>query len=167
MVRNTILTAASFEVKMCRRKREIILYYFTKESTKRLCTGRTVHKESRGIALTFHDHGTRTWWGVSVTPRPLFTPGKDPVPIVQDAGWVSGPAWTGAESLAPPGFDLRTVQPVARHYIDWATRRTRKQVRFLNNSQTKTELYLNIRFVGLQDSKHSLFRLFIKTSQLR
>jgi hypothetical protein len=21
-------------------------------------------------------------WGVSVTPRPLFTPGKDPVPIV-------------------------------------------------------------------------------------
>jgi hypothetical protein len=24
---------------------------------------------------------------VSVTPRPLFTPGKDPVPIVQEAGW--------------------------------------------------------------------------------
>ena len=25
----------------------------------RLCTGRTTHKGSRGIALTFHDHGTR------------------------------------------------------------------------------------------------------------
>ena len=37
---------------------------------------------SSGIALLFHDHGTRRWWGVSVTPRPLFTPGKDPVPIV-------------------------------------------------------------------------------------
>jgi hypothetical protein len=25
----------------------------------RLCTGRTAHKGSRGIALSFHDHGTR------------------------------------------------------------------------------------------------------------
>ena len=39
---------------------------------------------------------------VSVTPRPLFTPGKDPVPIVQEAGWAPGPVWTGAENLAPP-----------------------------------------------------------------
>ena len=42
----------------------------------RLCTGRTVYKGSRGIALSFHDHGTRRGWGVSVTPRPHFTPGK-------------------------------------------------------------------------------------------
>ena len=27
--------------------------------TLRLCTGRTAHKGSRGIALPFHDHGTR------------------------------------------------------------------------------------------------------------
>jgi hypothetical protein len=32
---------------------------------------------SRGIALLFHEHGTRREWGVSVTPRPLFTPWKD------------------------------------------------------------------------------------------
>jgi hypothetical protein len=25
----------------------------------RLCTGRTVHRWSRGIAVLFHDHGTR------------------------------------------------------------------------------------------------------------
>jgi len=25
----------------------------------RICTGRTAHKGSRGIALLFHDHGTR------------------------------------------------------------------------------------------------------------
>jgi len=41
---------------------------------------------------------------------PLFTPGKDAVPIVQEAGWVPVPVWTGAENLAPPGFDPRTVQ---------------------------------------------------------
>jgi hypothetical protein len=54
----------------------------------RLCTCRTVHRGSRDIVLLFHDHGTRKGWGVSVTPRPLFTPGKEPVPIVQEAGWV-------------------------------------------------------------------------------
>jgi hypothetical protein len=49
----------------------------------RLSTGRTAHRGSRGIALPFHDYGTRRGWGVSATPQPLFTPGKDPVPIVQ------------------------------------------------------------------------------------
>ena len=58
----------------------------------------------RGIALLFHDRGTRRVWEVSVTLRPLFTPGKDPVPIVQEAGWAPGPVWTGAENLAPNGI---------------------------------------------------------------
>jgi hypothetical protein len=56
----------------------------------RLCTGRTAHRGSKSIALLFHDHGTRRGWGVSVTPRPLFTPRKDSVPIVQEAGWAQG-----------------------------------------------------------------------------
>jgi len=70
----------------------------------RLCTGRTAQRGSRGIALLFHDHGNRRGWRVSVTPRPLFTPGKDPVLIVQEAGWASGPVWTGAENLASTGI---------------------------------------------------------------
>jgi hypothetical protein len=41
---------------------------------------------------------------MSVTPRPHLTPGKDPVPTVQEAGWASGPVWTGAENLAPTGI---------------------------------------------------------------
>jgi len=84
----------------------------------RLCTGRTAHRESRDIALLFLYHGTRRWWEVSVTPRSLFAPGKDPVPTVQEAGWVPGPVWRGAENLAPPGFDPRAVQPVASRYTD-------------------------------------------------
>jgi len=48
-------------------------------------------------------------------------PGKDPVPIVQEAGWAPGPVWIGAENLAPPpGFDPRIVQPVASRYTDYA-----------------------------------------------
>jgi hypothetical protein len=31
-------------------------------------------------------------------------PGKDPVPIVQEAGWSPGPLWTGAENLASTGI---------------------------------------------------------------
>jgi hypothetical protein len=38
-----------------------------------------------------------------------FILGKDPVPIVQEAGWVPKPVWIGAENLAPPGFDLRNL----------------------------------------------------------
>ena len=52
----------------------------------------------RGIALLFHDRGTRRWCVVSSTPRPHFTPGKDPVPIVQEAGWAPEPVWTGGKS---------------------------------------------------------------------
>ena len=52
----------------------------------------------RVIALLFHDRGTRRGWVVSVTPRPHFTPRKDPVPILQEAGWAPGPVWTGGKS---------------------------------------------------------------------
>jgi len=52
----------------------------------------------RGIALLFHDRSTRRGWVVSSTPRPHFIPGKDLVPIVQEAGWASGPVSTGGNS---------------------------------------------------------------------
>ena len=66
-------------------------------STKALRVG-------RGIALTYLR--PRHWnGGVGSTPRPgRFTPSKDPVPIVQEAGWTPGPVWTGAENLAPTGI---------------------------------------------------------------
>ena len=35
---------------------------------------------------------------VSSTPRLHFTPGKDQVPILQEAGWAPGPVWTGGKS---------------------------------------------------------------------
>ena len=38
-------------------------------------------------------------------PRPgRFTPRKDPISIVQEAGWAPGPVWTGAENLTPTGI---------------------------------------------------------------
>ena len=44
----------------------------------------------------------RSGWS---TPRPgRFNPGKDPEPIVQEAGWVPQPAWTDTENLASTGI---------------------------------------------------------------
>ena len=82
-------------------------------------------KAGRSIALLFHDRGTRRGWVVSSTPRPKFTPGKDPVPILQEAGWAPGSVGR-AENLVPTGFRSRTVQPVVSRYTEWATRPTLK-----------------------------------------
>jgi hypothetical protein len=57
-------------------------------------------------------------WSAPCSGR--FTSGGDPVLIVQEAGWASGPVWTGVENLTPPGSDHWTVQLIARHYTDYA-----------------------------------------------
>ena len=90
----------------------------------------------RGIALLFHDRGTRRGWVVSSTPRPHVTPGKDPVPIVQEAGWAPGPVWTGGKSRphrdSTPGRPARSQSlyrlsyPV--HNYGWSILRIFKQV---------------------------------------
>ena len=55
---------------------------------------------------------------VSSTPRPQFTPEKDPpqftlekdpVPILQEDGWAPGPDWTGGKSR--PHRDLISDRP--------------------------------------------------------
>jgi hypothetical protein len=51
---------------------------------------------------------------LDTVPRPLY-PREKLVPIVQEAEWAHGPVWTGMESLAAPGFDSHTIQPVASH----------------------------------------------------
>ena len=94
--------------------------------TLKLCAGRTDHRGSRGIALSFHDHDTRRGWGVSVTLRPLFTPGKVPVPIVQEVDGPQGRSGQVRKISPPPGFDPSTVQHVASRYTYYATQPTMK-----------------------------------------
>jgi hypothetical protein len=38
--------------------------------------------------------------GLSATLPGRSTPGKDPIPIVREAGWAPRPMWIGAENLA-------------------------------------------------------------------
>jgi len=73
------------------------LYIYIKVKWSRYRPG-VAQRVGRGIALLFHDRGNRTVWVVSSTLRPHFTPGKDPVPILQEAGWAPGPLWTSGKS---------------------------------------------------------------------
>jgi hypothetical protein len=52
-------------------------------------------------------------WGGLTKPRPShFILGKDPVPILKEAGWAPGPVWTGVKDLAPAG--VRSHDHLAR-----------------------------------------------------
>jgi hypothetical protein len=54
------------------------------------------------------------------TPRPSrFTPEKDPLPIVLEAGWAPVPVWMGAENPAPTG--IWSPDRPARSELSWPT----------------------------------------------
>ena len=88
----------------------------------RLCTGRTVHRGSRGIVLPFHAFMTTALEGDEGSASRLghsLLPGKTRYPLYRR---LCGPQGRCGKYRPPPGFDLRTVQPVASRYTDWATR---------------------------------------------
>ena len=95
----------------------------------RLCTGRTAHRGSRGIALPFHDHGTRSGEGSASHPGRYLPPGKSRYPMYR---WLVGPQGRSGQVRKispPPGFDPRTVQRVASH-IAVVTEQFRLEDRF-------------------------------------
>lgn len=49
----------------------------------------------------------------NATARALYLRERELLFIAQEARWAPGTVWTGAENLALPGFELRTVYPVA------------------------------------------------------
>ena len=92
----------------------------------RLCTGRTAHRGSRGIALLFH--AQRHWKGVRGqrhAPAALYPPGKKRYPLYSRLGGPQGRSGQVRKISTPAGFDPRTVQPVASRYTDYATRPTK------------------------------------------
>jgi hypothetical protein len=74
----------------------------------------------RGIVLLFLDLGARRGWVVSTTPRPLYPRERPGTHCTGD--WMGPKAGLDVceKSRPPPGFDPRTVQPVASRYTDWA-----------------------------------------------
>ena len=79
-------------------------------------------------------------------PRPLLTPKKDPVPIVQEAGWTPGPVWTGAENLVPTG--IRSPDRPARSQSLYRLRYPAHRVTIVLRKILTTQVildYLNMR----------------------
>ena len=58
---------------------------------------------NRGTAPLFLYLGVKSRWVVNATPRPLYPRERDPVHIVQEAGWAPGPVWTGAKNRVIEG----------------------------------------------------------------
>jgi hypothetical protein len=90
----------------------------------RVCTGRTAHRKSRGIALLFHDHDNRRGEGSDSRPGRSLPPGKTRYPLYKRLGGPQDRYGQVRKISPPPGFDPRTVQPVASIYIDYAIRHT-------------------------------------------
>ena len=88
----------------------------------RLCTGRTAHRGRRGIALPFHDHGTRRGERSASRPGRSLPPGKDRYPLYRRLGVPQGRSGQVRKISLPRVFDPRTVQPVASRYTDYAIR---------------------------------------------
>ena len=76
-------------------------------------------RRKRGMALLFFHFDARWGWVDNATPRLLY-PRKDTVSIVLDAGWYQGRCRRMWKISPPQGFDLRTVQPIANLYTDYA-----------------------------------------------
>ena len=71
----------------------------------------------RGIALLFHDRGTRRGEWSAASPGRTLPPGKTRYPLYRRLGGPQGRSGR-VENLAPPGFDPRIVQSVVSHYTD-------------------------------------------------
>ena len=65
----------------------------------RICRGRTAHRESRGIALLFLDHGTRRGEGSESRPGRSLPPGKTRYPLYRRLGGPHGRSGCGKSRL--------------------------------------------------------------------
>jgi len=57
---------------------------------------------------------------VSATCRPLYSSERDPAPILQEAGWTSGPFCAGMGSPSLSVFEPRTLHHPTSRYMYYA-----------------------------------------------
>ena len=72
-----------------------------------------------GVMIQLHSFNLGARWGGWLTPRPgRFTPKKSRYPLYRWLGGPQGRSGRLRKISPPPGFDPRTVQPVASRYTD-------------------------------------------------
>jgi hypothetical protein len=111
-------------------KKSAFMFHGGKKGKVHPCVGTealympTAHRGSRGIALPFHDHGTRRGEGSASRPGRSLPPGKTRYPLYRRLRGPQGRSGQLREISPPPGFYPRTVQPIANRYTDYDTGRT-------------------------------------------
>jgi len=113
---------------------------------KKIIVARTCHEGaqgSKGIAPLYLDLGARLRSVVDVTIRPLYRRGSISVSFQLGAEWASEPVWMCCEmNLHRPGFELRSVQPVA--YATMLPSATHPEIlKFWNSSLYQIRRYSN------------------------
>ena len=103
----------------------LLEYYLQKKSEVKWSRYRpaVAQRVGRGIALLFHDRGTRRGEWSAARPGRTLHPGRTRYPFYRRLGGPQGRPGR-AENLVPNGIRSQTVQPVVSHYTDWATRPT-------------------------------------------
>ena len=114
----------------------------------RLCTCRTAHRGSRGIALLFHDQRQKKRVrGQRHAPAALYTRERPSTHCT--GGWVGARAGLDrCGIISPPlGFDPRTVQPVGKRYTIYATRPTFLPMEITYSKNTCHEICRQVLFI--------------------
>lgn len=71
------------------------------------------HRGDGGIVTSVLEGGG---WSASRSSR--ITTAKEPVSVVKEAVWASGPVWRARKNSPPPGSEPRTFQHIAIRYND-------------------------------------------------
>jgi len=103
------------------------LWYFINKRRKHILLKKwsryragVAQRVGRGIALLFHDRGTRRGWVVSSTHWPHFNLGKTRYPLNTRLWGPQGRSGR-VENLVPTGIRSRSVQPVVNRYAESST----------------------------------------------
>jgi len=93
---------------------------------------------SKGIAVLFLGPRHQMGWGSAPSPGRLYAREKTGTPCT--GGWVGPRAGLDrrGKSRPPPGFDPRTVQPVASRYTVYATRPLSFSCNYAKNAKQNT-----------------------------
>ena len=83
-----------------------------------------------------------------------FNPGKDVVPIVQEAGWAPGPVWIGAENLTPTGIRFPDLPACSESLYRLSYPGPHPTTYYIKNSQTT---WVNTHLKFLQITTHKIY----------
>ena len=101
----------------------------------------------RGIALPFHERGTRRGGWSAARPGRTLPSGEEPVPILQEAGWAPEPVWAGGKSRphrdSIPDRPARSAVAIRTELLD---PRTKEKYRFNYSTELLTDFSIKVSY---------------------